>query len=690
MNIGGNAMRISVDVGGTFTDVVTLDPASGDLRLEKVETVPHNPASGVLEGFRKAEVSFEEIDYFVHGTTLGLNALLTRTGAQVAIVTTKGFRDVYELGRTDRDSMYDFKYRKPESLVPRHRRLEVSERLDYQGNVLTPFDRDEAVKLAQQLREEGVPSVVVCFLHSYINPNHELEMEKVLFEEYPDVSVTLSHRLTREYREYERTSTAVIDAYIKPIMRTYLDRLDSELHEEGYQGQFLLTRSGGGAMTAKAAKEEPVHSVMSGPAGGAIGAAYLSELTGHPNLITLDMGGTSLDTTMVVDGQIAIENEALVESLPISTPMIDIRTIGSGGGSISWIDDGGALQVGPKSAGADPGPACYGKGGVNATFTDAALTLGYLDDQNFLGGAMTIDPNLSRNAIKELSDRLNLSIEQAAAGIVRISEAKITGAIREISVERGYHPKDFALLGFGGGGGLVSCNVAREIGIPTVIIPPGAGNFSAWGMMMVDVVYDFAQTFVTGLVNADVNEITQLYGNLEDNGRESLGRDGFTSKDCKFIRWAEMRYAGQEHTVKIEIPGNDITPAHISEIAAKFGDAHETQYGHQTTDPVEIVTLRVRAIGVLAKPRIAKLEAGKGDGLAARKVSRSVYQSSLNGNIEYEVYDRFKLLAGDEVAGPAIIEEPSHTTILHEGDVLTVGEYGELTIAIYNDRGGIA
>ncbi|AND40560.1 MULTISPECIES: hydantoinase/oxoprolinase family protein [Cytobacillus] len=681
-------MRISVDVGGTFTDVVTLDPDSGNLRLEKVETVPKNPAGGVLEGFRKAEVSFSNIDYFVHGTTLGLNALLTRTGADVAIITTKGFRDVYELGRTDRDEMYNFKYRKPELLVPRRHRYEVSERLDYQGSVITPFDREEAVNLAQKLREEGTPSVVVCFLHSYINPSHELEMEEVLKQEYPEVSVTLSHRLTREYREYERTSTAVIDAYIKPIMRTYLDRLGNDLLQEGYGGQFLLTRSGGGAMTAKAAKEEPVHSVMSGPAGGAIGAAYLADLTGNPNLITLDMGGTSLDTTMVVDGQISVENEATVESLPISTPMIDIRTIGSGGGSIAWIDDGGALQVGPKSAGADPGPACYGKGGKNATFTDAALTLGYLDAENFLGGAMTIDPNLSRNSINELAEELELTVEQTAAGIVRISEAKITGAIREISVERGFHPKDFALLGFGGGGGLVSCNVAREIGIPTVVIPPGAGNFSAWGMMMVDVVYDFAQTFVKGLENVDVAEINQLYGNLEADGLESLGQDGFSSKDCHFIRWAEMRYEGQEHTVKIEIPGKALKPSDIPEIAEKFGNAHEQQYGHQTKDPVEIVTLRVRAVGILSKPRIAKLEAGKGDASAAYKDSRPVFIASLNRTVKYAVYDRSALLAGDEIAGPAIIEEPSHTTIMHAGDILTVGEYGELSIAIYNDGGG--
>ncbi|WP_017728843.1 hydantoinase/oxoprolinase family protein [Halalkalibacterium ligniniphilum] len=682
-------MRISVDVGGTFTDVVTLDSDSGRLSLEKVETIPQNPASGVLKGFRKADVRFEEIDYFVHGTTLGLNALLTRTGANVAIITTKGFRDVYELGRTDRESMYDFKYRKPELLVPRRLRFEVVERLDYQGNILTPFDHDGARELAKELKKENVKSVVVCFLHSYLNPTHELEMEKVLQEEYPSVSVTLSHQLTREYREYERTSTAVIDAYIKPIMQSYLERLDGELNEEGYRGQFLLTRSGGGAMTVKAAKEEPVHSVMSGPAGGAIGAAYMAELTGNPNLITLDMGGTSLDTTMVVDGKITVENEAMVESLPISTPMIDIRTIGSGGGSIAWIDDGGALQVGPKSAGADPGPACYGKGGENATFTDAALTLGYLDEENFLGGAITIDSSLSHEMIQKLSKQLSLTVEQTAAGIVRISEAKITGAIREISVERGFHPKDFALLGFGGGGGLVSCNVAREIGIPTVIIPPGPGNFSAWGMMMVDVVYDVAQTYVTGLERVDVNELNTLYGSLEQNGGESLRDDGFEKEDCKFIRWAELRYAGQEHTVKIEVPSEELKQSNISEIARAFGNAHELQYGHQTTDPIEIVTLRVRAIGLLEKPKIAKLEIGTAGGAVARKGSRSVYQSTTDNYVEYVVYERFKLFAGDKIEGPAIIEEPSHTTVIHEGDRLAVGEYGELTITIDNNRGGI-
>ncbi len=675
-------MRISVDVGGTFTDVVALDPVQGTVRLEKVETTPQDPAAGVLRGFARAGVPIAEVDYFIHGTTLGLNALLTRTGAVVAIVTTEGFRDVYELGRTDREPMYDFKYRKPPVLVPRHLRFEVPERMDYRGRVLRPFDRARATEVARQVRVSGAGAVVVSFLHSYVNPEHELEMEKVLREVCPEIAVTLSHRLTREYREYERTSTAVTDAYIKPIMGSYLDRLDGALRSQGFQGRFLLTRSGGGAMTVAAAKEEPVHSVMSGPAGGAVGAAYLAQLTGHANLITLDMGGTSLDTTMVVDGQISIDNEASIETLPISTPMIDIRTIGAGGGSTAWIDEGGALQVGPQSAGALPGPACYGRGGEAATFTDAALVVGYLDAVNFLGGQMQIQAELAEAAVRKLSDRLALEPAEAAAGIVRIAEAKITGAIREISVERGHHPKDFAILAFGGGGGFVACNVAREIGIPTVVVPPGPANFSAFGMLMVDVVYDYARTQVMTLEEADMEALEDLYAAFEREGANALVRDGFDQERHRFVRWAEMRYEGQEHTVRIPLPEKVLTLAAVPGIARRFGDAHEMQYGHRMDDPVQFVTLRVRAMGVMSRPAIAEIPAGNGDVSRARKGSRQVYRQDAGARVAYVVYDRALLGGGDEVAGPAIVEEPSYTLLLHHGDVMTVGRHGELVIAI--------
>jgi N-methylhydantoinase A len=520
-------MRIAVDVGGTFTDVIVLDETTNTLQLEKVETTPHDPASGVLQGFRKANVRLSAIDYFVHGTTLGLNALLTRTGARVAIVTTKGFRDVYELGRTSRDPMYDLKYRKPKTLVPRSLAFEVAERCDFQGNVLTALDRAEAVSLARQLHALEVGAVAVCFLHSYANPTHELLMEEVLRQECPSILVSLSHQLSREYREYERTSTVVLDAYIKPVIRGYLAKLDDALRVEGFGGHFLLTRSGGGAMTVTSAAEQPVHTVLSGPAGGVIGAQALSQLLGRSHLITLDMGGTSLDTSLVADGRITVEHEASFEGLPLSIPTIDINTIGAGGGSIGWIDAGGHLQMGPQSAGAVPGPACYRKGGQFATFTDAALIAGYLDPHNFLGGEIYLDTMSARHAVGQLAGLLHLPLEQTAAGMLRISEAKITGAIREISVERGFHPKDFALLAFGGGGGLVAAGVARELGVPTVIIPPGPANFSALGMLMVDVVHDFAQTYVTELFNVDISILSGIYTNLIQRGRQMLARDGF-------------------------------------------------------------------------------------------------------------------------------------------------------------------
>jgi len=675
-------MRIAVDVGGTFTDAIILDETNNTWRLEKVETTPQDAALGVLAGFRKVGVTLSDVDYFVHGTTLGLNALLTRGGARVAIVTTKGFRDVYELGRTARDPMYDLKYRKPKTLVPRSLAFEVNERCDFQGEVLTPLNLAEAKAVARQLRTHGVEAVAVCFLHSYANPRHELLMAEVLQEQCPGILVSLSHQLSREYREYERTSTTVMDAYIKPVMRSYLTRLDSALRKGGFAGHFLLTRSGGGAMTATSAAEQPVHSVLSGPAGGVIGARALSGVLNQPNLITLDMGGTSLDASLVVNGAITIEHEAVFEGLPLSLPTIDIKTIGAGGGSIGWIDDGGHLQVGPQSAGAVPGPACYRKGGAQATFTDAALLVGYLDPQNFLGGEIQLDAALARRAIGRLAERLRLSLERTAAGMLRISEAKITGAVREISVERGFHPKDFALLAFGGGGGFVATGVARELGVPTVIIPPGPANFSALGMLMVDVVHDFARTYVADLHQADVFSLGTMFADLMRRGHDALDRDGFREHNRTFFCSAELRYEGQEHTVNVPLASPNLTSEGIPRIVADFNAAHVAHYGHRMDDPVEIVALRVSAVGTLPRVQLPMIAAGAGNLRPARKGQRAVYQPPTATNQDYVVYDRRRLRAGDRVEGPAIIEEPSSTAVLHSGDVMTVGQYGELRIRV--------
>ena len=675
-------MRISVDIGGTFTDVIVLDEKTGRMRLEKVETTPEDPALGVLNSFAKAKAALGEIDFFVHGTTLGINALLTRAGARVAIVTTKGFRDVYELGRTSRDPMYDFKYRKPETLVPRYLAFEVEERVTYQGEVLTAFDARGATDVAQRIKDHGVQSVAVCFLHSYANPAHELAMEEVLRKECPEVSVTLSHRLSREYREYERISTAVIDAYVKPITRTYLENLDQALRRGGFKGHFLLTRSGGGAMTVESAKEQPVHLVLSGPAGGVIGASSLSELLGQKNLITIDMGGTSLDASLIADGQVTVETSKYFQTLPISIPTIDIHTIGAGGGSIAWIDDGGHLQVGPKSAGAVPGPACYNKGGQAPTFTDAALTIGYLDPNYFLGGEIKLEAALARQVIEKLAKLLRMSLEEAAAGIVRISEAKIAAAVRLISIERGYHPRDFALLAFGGGGPFVAANVARELGIPKAIVPIGPANFSALGMLMVDVVHDFAQTYVTGLEDVDIATVNQVYARLTGLARKALAEDGFDERQSRVILSAELRYIGQEHTVNLRMPGESLQTGNVEKIVEDFNTAHRAQYGHSMEDPVEIVTLRLRALGVLPRPEIPKTGKGTGSPEKARKGSRPVYLRERGRQVNYPVYERGLLLSSDRIDGPAIVEEPSSTTVVHSGDVLVVGEYGQLVIDI--------
>ncbi len=672
-------MRVSVDVGGTFTDVIVMDEVGG-LRLEKVETTPHEPERGVLEGFDKAEVALPDIGFFVHGMTLGINALLTSGGARVAIITTLGFRDVYELGRTDREPMYDFKYRKPPSLVPRHRVFEVDERMTFQGDVHTPFDRLQAEGVAASLRASGVTSVAVCFLHSYANPEHELAMERILGALCPEVSVTLSHRLLREYREYERTSTAVIDAYIKPLTRSYLDELDGQLGGAGFAGQFLLMRSGGGAMTLESAKEHPVHLVLSGPAGGVIGAAHLSDLLGTPNLITIDMGGTSLDVSLIEGGRARVEHNQAFRTLPISIPTLDIHTIGAGGGSIAWIDDGGHLQVGPQSAGAVPGPACYGKGGTEATFTDAALAVGYLDPDNFLGGEIGLDSAAAETAIATLAASLGLSPEETASGILRIGEAKIAGAVREISIERGYHPKDFALLAFGGAGALVAAGVARELGIPRVIVPLGPANFSAFGMLMVDVVHDFSQTHVTELSTVDIAAVNAIYASLVARGRDALTADGFAEDRWQFLPSAQLRYQGQEHAVTLPLAGHELTRSDIDEILEDFGAAHRRQYGHSMKDPVEIVTLRLRAVGLLLRPHIPELAVVGSDG--ARRGQRAIYLPAAVARTNYAVFDRARLPRDHHLKGPAIIEEPSSTTVLHAGDAVRVGAYGELVIDI--------
>jgi N-methylhydantoinase A len=675
------SIRLAIDVGGTFTDVVKLTPETGELVFDKVSTTPDAPTRGVLDAFERAEAPMADVEMFTHGTTLGLNALLTRRGARMAVVGTRGFRDVYLLGRTDRRTNYDITYRKPQPLLERYDTFEVTERSLFDGSVHQPLDVEDARRVAATIAERGYQSVAVAFLHSYANPAHELQMREILTEVAPDVEVTLSHEMAREYREYERTSTAVLDAYIKPIVRRYLQVLQGELADGGFEGRFLMTRSGGGAMTANLAKEQPVNLILSGPAGGVIGAAGFSRLVGMPNLITIDMGGTSLDASLVIDSEPVLYQGAEFEEMPINTPSLYIHTIGAGGGSIAWLDEAGALQVGPQSAGASPGPAAYGAGGTQPTFTDAALVLGYLGTETPLGGTLTLNKELAEKALEPIATELGMSIQALARGIVRISVTKIMGAVRAITVELGRDPKDFALLSFGGGGGLVAVDTARELGIPAVVIPPGQGAFSALGMLMADVQHDFARTAVTSLVGLDLDAIEASYQEMEQEAAELLVDEGFAVERQQMLRTVDVRYAGQEHSVNVVYPAEGDA---IEQISTEFALLHKRQYGHVMDDPIEITTIRLRASGIVDKPSLPLIES-RTEGAPPKLGTRLVYLSEEQPEAEYALYSRETLLAGDVIPGPAVIAEHTATTVLHAGDVLEVGPHGEMVISMKNE-----
>ncbi len=671
--------RVAIDVGGTFTDVVSLNAQDGKVKFDKLSTTPKDPQVAVMGGFELTGLGMENISHFIHGTTLGLNALLTRRGSKTAIVTTAGFRDVYLLGRTDRSPMYDWKYRKPSSLVERRNIFEIPERLNYEGKVLKEFDVAAAKKVAQVIKDQGIESVAVAFLHSYANPAHEQLMSKIINEVAPDVEVTCSSALSRAMREYERTSTAVLDAYIKPVVRKYITKLEQSLASNSFIGKFLMTRSGGGAMVASSAKESPVHLILSGPAGGVLGASWFAKETGHSNLITIDMGGTSLDASLIVDNEPLTHFEASFEGLPINVASLNIHTIGAGGGSLVWIDEGGHLQVGPASAGAFPGPAAYGLGGENATFTDAALQIGYLGSENALAGTLKLDSKLALAAFEKIAPKLKMDVNEIALGVIKISTTKIVGAVRAITVELGHKPSDFALLAFGGGGGLVALDVARELKIPTVIMPPGPGAFSAFGMLMADVQHDYSRSLISPLEGLDLANANAQMDSMLAEAKTELTGEGFEDSDQSFMFSLDLRYSGQEHSVTLPI-ANKLTSSLIQEIKESFEHSHEKLYGHSLPDPIEVVTIRLASKGLLERPVLNKSTASNSNSVKPIS-SRKVYTHDSKW-VDYQIYHRDELQFGNQIPGPAIIHEHTATTVLHEKDVASIGAFGEIVIKV--------
>ncbi|MGQ4557562.1 hydantoinase/oxoprolinase family protein [Halobellus sp. GM3] len=674
--------RLAVDIGGTFVDAVKYEDRTNELTIRKSDTTQDDPTNGVLAAIQKSDPQLGQTDTFVHGTTLGLNALLEREGATTGILTNEGFIDVFELGRYDRpyEEMFNLTYEKPDPLVPRFRRKGIPGRLNNEGEVIEPIDEDAVVRATVELVEDhGVDSIAVCLLHSYQNPDHEREVAQIIESEFPNLSLSLSSDITREYREYERTNTTVLDAYIKPIYESYVDRLNTDLKDAGFDGSFFITRSGGGALAAENAKETPVHSILSGPAGGIIGATNVAEETENGHLIAADMGGTSVDACVIQNGSPIIEHEAEIESQSLQIPVYDIRTIGAGGGSIAWLD-GELLKVGPKSAGAEPGPICYDRGGSQPTVTDAAVMLGYIDPGSFLGGEMSLNESKARTEIrKRLAHPLDSTVSEVSRGVFDVLAGNIVNAIGEITVERGLDPREFSLLAYGGAGPMIMPLVAREMDVDTVLVPQAPSVFSAWGMLLSDVVYDYSQTNIVGLDETNTVEIDAGFEPLERRSAEKLSEEGFDEAHQRIERAIEMRYRGQEHTV--EVAANDISS--MTELEARFHERYADRFGHRMENPVEIAHLRVRAIGETDKPSIAHVaDSGETRGAIGSKQTREAYCFAERDFVEFDVRQRTALSTDESVSGPAIIQEPTTTIIVYSDQTAQLDEHGHIEIDV--------
>ena len=699
--------RIGVDIGGTFTDGTLVDSISGRVTTSKVLSTPYDPASGFISAVQKLldlddSVKPEAVEHVVHATTVATNAIIEGKTAKTAFVTTEGFRDMLEIARQIRPSLYDLQFEKPAPLVPRQLCFEVPERLDAKGQVVTPLDEAELDEVVDRIAESGVEAVAVCLLHSYRNGDHEQRIGKAIAAKLPNVIISLSSEVVPEFREYLRASTTVINSSVAPIVRTYLASISKKLHALNITSELLVMQSSGGVYPAAAASENPVFMVESGPAAGAVAAASLGTALGYPNVISFDMGGTTAKASLIRNGQPNITKDYSVggaaqngtgafggaSGYPIRTPVVDLVEIGAGGGSIAWVDSGGALRVGPQSAGADPGPVCYGLGGEQPTITDANLVLGRLDPAYFAGGEMSLNLDAAREAIRtQCAEPLGLSVEEAAHGIVEIANTAMVNALRLVSVQRGHDPRDFMLVGFGGAGPAHAVRLAEQAGIPRVLIPQGPGTASALGLLVTDVRMEGSSTLIIRSDEIEHSRIASEFDRLEAAGREAHSVAASASGTPLFERTIEMRYWGQSFELSVPAPSSStIDQAWMNELTESFHDAHEMAYGFRAKDePVELVNLRLTTIGKIVRPQMQKLKSIGTDVFVAFKGERPVYfaeNSGEKGVVQTPVYDRSKLPAGAVFEGPAIIEEPDCTTVIHPAWTVTVDEFGNLEIEI--------
>ena len=677
--------RLGVDIGGTFTDLVLHEVETDRLEFAKTPSTPANQATGVANGIRelvdRLGISPEAISFFIHGTTVATNTLLERKGARTALVVTEGFRDILQIGRQDRPHLYDWRLQKPVPLVPRHLRFEIRERVLYTGEVLLPLRDEDVERLAERLRAANVEAVAVCLLHSYAHPVHEQAIGKALRMALPGVIISISYDVVPEFKEYERMSTTAINAYVAPVMSRYLRRLQESIAEIGIDSTVHIMQSNGGTMGADTALVKPVHTILSGPAAGVIGSVAIANQAGQRNSISVDMGGTSFDISLCYQGEVRRSQDSEIERLPVKVPMVDIHTLGAGGGSIAWIDPGGAMRVGPRSAGAEPGPACYGRGGVEPTVTDANLVLGRLNPESFLGGRLGLDPGKARGAILDrLASPLGMSVEEAAEGIVRVVNAGMIKGIRVVSVAKGYDPREFCLVTFGGAGPVHAAELAAELDIPRVLVPIAPGVTSALGLLMADLRNDLVRTVLRSSDSVDPGDLSARYAEMEADALEQMRREGLEAGSVALVRMADVRYLGQGFELEVPVASGELTAAELSSIYERFHDSHRRLYGYDQKDSMlEVVNLRVTSIVKLPQP---KFEAAPLDGsrnpAGAMTGKRDVY---FHGEpLPSDIYDRKKLRPGDVVEGPAIIEQLDSTTVVWPGQAASVDAYSNLIL----------
>ena len=675
------SVRLGVDVGGTFTDLVLIDDVSGTVLTSKYSSTPHNPIEGVMNVIKKVGATDADIEALVHGTTVATNALLERKGAKTGFICTEGFRDIIFIQRMNRKQHYDLTWDKPKLPVNRRDCLEVTERVDYRGEVLQPLDEAMARAVILECKERDLEAIAVCFLFSYLHPQHELRMRELIEELYPAVNVSLSHEVYPRWREYERASTTIMDAYLKPLVHTYVHNLHDGLLANDVKTHFLMMKSNGGVTDYSSVAKQPVDIMISGPVGGVLGAVHLGKLTGLKNLIATDMGGTSFDVSMIVDGQFNRSSGVELEwGLPIRTAMVDVKTIGAGGGSLAWIDKGGLLRVGPQSAGADPGPVCYGRGGTEPTVTDANLVLGRLDPDRFAGGQLKLETSMAEAAVGRYAKILGLGLPEIALNIVQLVNWNMVNAIRLVSIDRGHDPRDFTLISFGGAASAHAAALAELMEIHEVLVPVHQGVLSAFGLTIADMRVDVSQTANMRSDFLDLVAINSTLNELHRRARATIVREGY-SGDPSVTEAIEMRYMGQNYGVEVPVPQlqGELDETALVQVYRRFAAQHESLYGYSIPhEIIEFVNFHVTALGSTGKTNLPEIQRNSAGPTSVG--SRDVYFAETDGFVNCPIFWRDDLAAGDTLKGPAVVEEDFSLTLLLPEQQLRVDNWGNLII----------